>query len=310
VGCGLCCNGSYLSSGAISESAVTRLAGTKIDTYRGADTYRFRIPCSCHIDGRCSIYADRPDVCANYRCNLLKAVTNGSVEGARARAITDRIKARYLWLKEAAEACGYFTLSEYSLVSVLSEFYTSVLPRAEIAPLRANEITFALHAFEYLTDVDRNLQSTENLSQFANLISAIDRPKTKFTETDTSIRRFSFGPDGQMLEVRNCPEVLEPLGQIIKGWGLQEVDPAVGESLPILRIWRQDDLYYWDTPYPGPHTDFKEPSRDPRDVASDIHYYLDQIFELTTRSYLFVHAAVVELNGQILLFPGERKTGK
>lgn len=201
-------------------------------------------------------------------------------------------------------------MRDSSLISVLSEFRHSVLPRAQNAPLHPHEVTFALNSFEYLKDIDRNLQSTGELNRFADLINAIDRPKPQFSEPDTIIRRVGFGPDGLLLELRNCPEVLEPLGQIIKGWGLQEAIAVDDDKLPVLRIWRQGEFYYWDTPFPGPHMDFKKPNRSPKDVASDIHYYLDQIFEFTSRSHLFLHAAAVEVSGRLILFPGTHKTGK
>lgn len=84
VGCGLCCMGAYLDTGSIKKLEITRLADKKIETHRASDSYRFRMPCSCHIDGHCTIYADRPETCAGYRCSLLKVVMNGSLEGARA----------------------------------------------------------------------------------------------------------------------------------------------------------------------------------------------------------------------------------
>ena len=75
--CGLCCQGILHGSVKIRPDeapAVRRLGLTIVETDDGPT---FPQPCLCHRGDRCSVYAERPSACRDYRCKLLKGYEAG-----------------------------------------------------------------------------------------------------------------------------------------------------------------------------------------------------------------------------------------
>ncbi len=314
--CGLCCTGAYLSWAPLTDDEIAAYSDMSIRPYRqpksddDEDPLRMMLPCNCHVAGRCSIFPNRPDVCGSYRCDLLKAMMNGSIDGEQARQITSHIKSQFEWLKSAAEELGYFSLTRQSLDLVLRDFYRKALPRAKVAPLHPHEAQFATNAFQYLQNIDRHLAHTKYLPRIGDIVGVLDTPKPGFESSGHDVRRFTFGAGGHVLELRNCQELVEPLRQIIKGWSISEINVADDLGPHILRVWKSGNRYYWDLPFPGPKGGFDEPLVEPIDVLHDIHYYIDDFFALEGPSHFFLHSAAVEIGGKLILLLGTHETGK
>ena len=280
IDCGLCCTGAYLSWAAVSASEITTFANTLIRSYgpedqgEGEDCLGMLLPCACHIDGRCSIFPNRPEICRTYVCELLRATMNGSISGDEGRAISAQTKAQFEWLRLAAEKFGYFSTERLSLVMVLQDFCSRVYPRARTVSLHRHEAEFARNAFEYRQNIDRHFQTTDDLYKFVDLKRAVDTPKPAFDGTPQQVKRLSFGKTGNLIELRNCIEFSELLSAVVKGW---DIKPAAADdnSPAALRIWKNGKRYYWDSPYPGPCGGFEEPLSEPLELLRQIHSHIE-----------------------------------
>ncbi|HVG58525.1 MAG TPA: YkgJ family cysteine cluster protein [Hyalangium sp.] len=93
--CGLCCDGNLFSSLPLWPSEVEsmqRLSLPVVDRPDGTPGLEQR--CAA-LDGRCcTVYAERPEACRRYRCNLLTAVSEGEVTVEEALAVVDEAHAR------------------------------------------------------------------------------------------------------------------------------------------------------------------------------------------------------------------------
>jgi hypothetical protein len=80
VGCGLCCNGTYLAKGNIESAGEAKpLTWYKAEFFTENERTYFRIPCP-HFSGQCcSIYEDRFAVCRSYRCGVLTKLDDGEI---------------------------------------------------------------------------------------------------------------------------------------------------------------------------------------------------------------------------------------
>lgn len=96
--CGLCCDGSlhqHVNLRGADVQAALRLGLTVEDA--GA-TSLFRQPCPLFQRNCCSAYLDRPRVCANYKCGVLRAyqseemtLEDGMAQVARARMLLEQV---------------------------------------------------------------------------------------------------------------------------------------------------------------------------------------------------------------------------
>lgn len=77
--CGLCCHGLLHEWGNLELEEIERLSEIGLKMERRRDVLVFSLPCS-HVAGTvCTIYQDRPDACAGYRCALLKSYQAGEI---------------------------------------------------------------------------------------------------------------------------------------------------------------------------------------------------------------------------------------
>lgn len=104
IECAMCCDGTLFSYLPLGEGEAARFEGEPgLHVEDGKD--RLRQPCPrLGSDGACGIYADRPRICGQYRCRLLKRVdagrmTEDAAQVVVARAKTFRNMARDLYLE-------------------------------------------------------------------------------------------------------------------------------------------------------------------------------------------------------------------
>jgi hypothetical protein len=63
-----------------------------------------RQPCACHLDGRCSVYASRPAVCASYDCTLLTRYAQGEVSAEDALQRIRQVRDLADWIRDYIQA--------------------------------------------------------------------------------------------------------------------------------------------------------------------------------------------------------------
>ncbi len=91
IKCGACCDGTAFGQVPLEE---TDLAGVSLDmNLLEAEGKRIlRQPCPAHVNNSCTIYADRPAICSDYECKLLKEFMNGEVNPDDAHEAIDKLK--------------------------------------------------------------------------------------------------------------------------------------------------------------------------------------------------------------------------
>jgi len=97
VVCGLCCDGSLFSHGhlhytetATPQITAWRTAGMRINPE--GTLWRFELPCHALRGCLCSIYAERPRLCAVFRCKLLEAWEDAQLSDQAAETHVSAIK--------------------------------------------------------------------------------------------------------------------------------------------------------------------------------------------------------------------------
>lgn len=80
VACGLCCKGVLHDHAPLQPQEKEVAARLRLPIYRGRIDYdAFSLPCPHHQNDRCSVYPDRPKVCGDYQCDLLKRYREGTI---------------------------------------------------------------------------------------------------------------------------------------------------------------------------------------------------------------------------------------
>lgn len=75
--CGLCCTGALHDFAVLEPEEIDVARGMGL-TLRAEGRPGFALPCRFLQQSCCTIYADRPKVCARYKCGLLEKVEAGS----------------------------------------------------------------------------------------------------------------------------------------------------------------------------------------------------------------------------------------
>jgi hypothetical protein len=90
IGCGLCCDGTILSHLAVADESDLGwpLQALGVELIVQSEPPVFALPCPAVLDGVCTVYdTHRPHACAQFECDLLRAVSADRVAPERARAI-------------------------------------------------------------------------------------------------------------------------------------------------------------------------------------------------------------------------------
>ena len=92
--CGLCCSGALFDYVPVDDLERSRLIelGFPVRT-DPATGMRFDHPCARFENGLCSVYAERPQACRRFRCELLIGLESGRIPVRRAHAIVREAKA-------------------------------------------------------------------------------------------------------------------------------------------------------------------------------------------------------------------------
>jgi hypothetical protein len=86
--CGLCCDGTIFSTVQLKphdELAPLKAAGANIFWENGANV--FKLPCAAYQKCTCTVYANRPQDCREYKCQLLKRFERDEITEAAALEI-------------------------------------------------------------------------------------------------------------------------------------------------------------------------------------------------------------------------------
>jgi uncharacterized protein len=99
--CGLCCQGQLYSWVELRPEEVALAEAWPLEVVTSAAKPGFNQPCGCFQEMRCTVYPDRPQICVQYSCELLRRFRQREVSlptalerVAQARALVAQIEAR------------------------------------------------------------------------------------------------------------------------------------------------------------------------------------------------------------------------
>ena len=92
IPCGLCCSGVLFAWLPLLPEEEERIRVRGLPVFHNKLGPALALPCSGRGDGGCRIYADRPAVCCDYQCRLLKNCLEGRMEMDRAITIVAEAK--------------------------------------------------------------------------------------------------------------------------------------------------------------------------------------------------------------------------
>jgi hypothetical protein len=90
--CGLCCDGTIFSFVQLKpDDDFIPLKSIGINIVSDGDSHGFKLPCAAHKNCSCTIYANRPQDCRAYKCELLKRFERNDISHEAAREIINKI---------------------------------------------------------------------------------------------------------------------------------------------------------------------------------------------------------------------------
>ena len=90
--CGLCCDGTLFSYvPLLPDDATTPLKAVGINIVSDTDVDIFNQPCAAHKNCTCTVYANRPQKCRTYRCELQKRFERGDISHEPALGIIYKV---------------------------------------------------------------------------------------------------------------------------------------------------------------------------------------------------------------------------
>jgi len=310
VSCGLCCSGGIFDHGSLTDGEARLMAakGNTVFTKDGSEGEAIRFPCNCLVNNTCTIYRERPQVCRDFRCSLLKRTTNGSIAFDKALEIVERAGALRDWLTAAGRDLGYAAADEGNLRNALYAALRVLRRKQEDGFLDAQDEDYALHALEYLKIVDRELRPIRLLKGYADFVQSVAwTQKNAGTEKHDDVTTYQFGGTDGPIVFRNCKEAAEATKAILRGWPVETARSAGDHSMLVSRT---GDIYKWEKPATGEHSSSRTPLRTLEDIVADVHYELIDWYLADHPDQLCLHAAAVEIGGGLVVMPSTHRSGK
>lgn len=92
LACGICCQGLLHDTVVLlpDEEPLAQRLGLAV--VPGTAYPLFSLPCPCHREGQCAVYAERPTTCRTYQCKLLECHLAGEISLERALRLVEQVK--------------------------------------------------------------------------------------------------------------------------------------------------------------------------------------------------------------------------
>jgi len=88
--CGLCCDGALFSRVPLDRAEIPTISDLGFGIVQVSHPAYFTLPCPKFVGGSCSVYAQRPQNCRDFRCRLLQRLEAGELSTENALALVRR----------------------------------------------------------------------------------------------------------------------------------------------------------------------------------------------------------------------------
>jgi len=154
VACNLCCDGTLFSRLEVTPEEQEKLRERGSFYVKEQGQLRMRLGCNyLGGDGACQCYDDRPKICRNYRCDLLRSVDAGITTMEHAVAIAGEARAlrdKSIAASRAAIVAGNGTVTGEEAVDTLMERVEQLLELS--APIPAPAVALAKYRYRCLVE--------------------------------------------------------------------------------------------------------------------------------------------------------------
>ena len=79
MACGMCCDGTMFKTATVEAEENQQVISTGLIVNEKLGKFSFDQPCKFYCNNQCSIYIQRPPVCTNFRCQLLKKLNKDEI---------------------------------------------------------------------------------------------------------------------------------------------------------------------------------------------------------------------------------------
>jgi hypothetical protein len=91
--CGICCDGTLFSSVTLEDADVVAVRQHRLPLLETRNGYRLELPCEARRGVLCGIYDERPEICADFACELRIRVEERRMSLSKARGIVAATRA-------------------------------------------------------------------------------------------------------------------------------------------------------------------------------------------------------------------------
>jgi Fe-S-cluster containining protein len=170
--CGLCCDGTVFEHVAIEPDELQTMRDAGIEVVAGPPDH-FALPCTRFANHTCHIYAQRPRICARYRCRLLKRLESGEIDLEQAHQVVK--KATYL-AAGLRELLADSTEQNQSVWTSLQAFSRRCGLSLDSTEFSRSFARIGMYALSLRQLVDRELKEGRSLPEKANVLDQV-KPK-------------------------------------------------------------------------------------------------------------------------------------
>ncbi len=175
VSCGMCCDGTLFTYADLLDGEKVRvdMLGIPTGTHKKSGKDYLHLPCPKFDGGCCSVYANRPQICQRYLCDLTRGVLNGSVSYRRAKARVTALRKRRDDLLSSIPPRVQAEIGDkphthlYGLLNAARKVLRILHAGSGFTP---DEVRFIERAFEALKRIDRNFDRTHLLRHYGDLM--------------------------------------------------------------------------------------------------------------------------------------------
>jgi len=193
--CGICCSGLLYSQVKINAVEADRLIPLDLQINK-AHPEALPHPCGAYNGHCCNIYLDRPKVCREYQCKLLKEVISSDTQLNDALEIVDITKQQGLWIRNAlnkienpnAIPTNEWPLKDINIRDSLSRFAKSIRKKLNSpthTPLSENEINLCYSAFDYFKGLKHSFRTSSLFYTYADLLLEIEKQANETLKSDS-----------------------------------------------------------------------------------------------------------------------------
>jgi hypothetical protein len=123
--CGLCCDGTFLSGVPLKpDDEVAPLKAVGINIVSENDLTVFKLPCAALKNCACTVYANRPQRCRTYKCELLKRFERDDISQQSALEIIDKVKSLKKEMNALASAASTTAQSGEEVILLMKRCQT------------------------------------------------------------------------------------------------------------------------------------------------------------------------------------------